>query len=78
MENIESERKIDFDYMVNKGIADYTDGDIMVIDKIDAVQWDGIVKLDMIMMIYCGKGRLQGEIDGKTYLLRAGDVAVCL
>lgn len=78
MENIENEKKIDFDYMVNKGIADYTDGDIMVIDKIDAVQWDGIVKLDMIMMIYCGKGRLQGEIDGKTYLLRDGDVAVCL
>lgn len=78
MDNVNSEHKIDFDFIVGKGIANYSDGDIMIIDNINATPIDGVVKIGMIMMIYCAKGRLQGELNGKTHLAQAGDVVVCL
>lgn len=80
MENVNNntEQKIDFDFILEKGIADYSDGDIIIIDKIGASPMQGSVKLDMIMMVYCVKGRLQGEVNGKTHLAQAGDVVVCL
>lgn len=76
--NNKTEQKVDFDFILGKGIADYSDGDIIIIDKIGASPLQGTVKLDMIMMLYCVKGRLQGEINGKTHLAQAGDVVVCL
>ena len=80
MENVNNntEQKIDFDFILEKGIADYSDGDIIIIDKIGTSPIQGSVKLDMIMMVYCVKGRLQGEVNGKTHLAQAGDVVVCL
>lgn len=60
------EQYIDYDFILGKGIADYSDGDIVVIEKIGAKPIEGTVKLDMVLMIYCLKGRIQGEINGKT------------
>ena len=39
---------------------------------------EGTVKVDMVLMIYCIKGRIQGDINGKTCLAQAGDVVICL
>ena len=73
-----NEKKIDFDFLLGKGIADYSDGDIVILDKIGAVPMEGTVKVDMVLMIYCLKGRLQGEMNGKIHLAHAGDVVICL
>ena len=72
------EQYIDYDFILGKGIADYSDGDIVVIEKIGAKPIEGTVKLDMVLMIYCLKGRIQGEINGKTWLAEEGDVVICL
>lgn len=72
------EHKVDYDFIIDKRIADYSDGDIVVIDKINSQLIEDKVKLDMIMMLFCTKGRIQGEINGKTYNAKAGDVVVCL
>ena len=72
------EQYIDYDFILGKGIADYSDGDIVVIEKIGAKPIEGTVKLDMVLMIYCLKGRIQGEINGKTWLAEEGDVGICL
>lgn len=78
MDNEKKERKIDFNFIVDKQIADYSDGDIIVIDKINSQPIEENVKLDMILMLFCTKGVLQGEINGKTYTAKAGDVIICL
>lgn len=78
MEKENTERKVDIDFILGKGIADYSDGDIIILDKIGVSPLEGTVKLDMIMMLYCVKGRLQGEINGKTYTAESGDMVVCL
>ena len=78
MANDNNEKKIDYDFFLGKGIADYSDGDIVVLDKIGATPMEGTVKVDMMLMIYCMKGRLQGEMNGKVHLAKAGDIVICL
>lgn len=78
MNQEKNEQRIDFDYILGRGAADYADGDIIVLDKIGAVPIDETVKLDMVIMLYLVKGRLQGEINGKICNAAAGDIVVCL
>ena len=66
--NDNKEQNIDYDFILGKGIADYSDGDLVIIDKIGAKPIEGTVKLDMVLMIYCKKGRIQGDINNKTWL----------
>lgn len=77
-DNSNMEKRIDFDYILNNGVPDYSDGDIIIFDKIGAMPMEGTVKLNMIMMIYCMKGRLQGEMNGRVHMAQAGDVVLCL
>ena len=76
--NTFDEKRIDYNFIVDKGVADYSDGDIMLIDKIWAKPMEGAVKLDMIIMLYCVKGKLQCDLNGTTYTAKAGDVVFCL
>ena len=76
--NDNKEQNIDYDFILGKGIADYSDGDLVIIDKIGAKPIEGTVKLDMVLMIYCKKGRIQGDINNKTWLAEEGDVVICL
>ena len=78
MMNDNNEKKLDYDFFIGKGLTDYSDGDIMVLDNINASSMEGTVKVDMVLMIYCIKGRLQGEMNGKVHLAKAGDVVICL
>lgn len=78
MANDNNEQKINYEFILGKGIADYSDGGIMVLDKIGTTPIEGTVKVDMVLMIYCMKGRIQGEINGKVHLAKAGDMLICL
>ena len=52
---------------------------MVVLDGIDKVlQVDGTFKFDMIMMVYCTKGRIQFETNSNAYTAKAGDVIICL
>lgn len=78
MEKEVVEKRVDIDYILGCGAADYSDGDIIVLDKIGAMTMEDTVHLDMAIMMYLVKGRLQGDINGKTYEAKAGDLIVCL
>ena len=79
MANEMTELKIDMGLIAHCGNADYIDGDMVVLDGIDKVlQVDGTFKFDMIMMVYCTKGRIQFETNSNAYTAKAGDVIICL
>ena len=79
MANEMTELKIDMGLIADYGIADYIDGDMVVLDGIDKVlQVDGTFKFDMIMMVYCIKGRIEFESNSNTHRAKAGDVIICL
>ena len=50
--NNNSAQKIDLDYILERGVADYSDGDIVIFEHLGGKSVDGSVKLDMIMMVY--------------------------
>ena len=76
--NSNSEQKVDLDYILDKGVADYSDGDIVIFERIGDKSLNGSVKLDMIMLAYCVKGRMQVDVNGKTYTAKAGEVMIGL
>ena len=78
MGNNDIEKKIDVNFILDRGLADYSDGDIIIIDKIGTQALEGTMKLDMIVLLYCVSGKVQCETDGKTYTAKAGDVMIGL
>ena len=52
------ERKVDFNLIADSGVADYSDGDIIVIDKLGVKPINENIKLDMILMVFCTKGQI--------------------
>ena len=79
MANDMTELKIDMGLIANYDVADYIDGDMVVLDGIDKVlQVDGTFKFEMMMMVYCTKGRIEFETNSNTHNAKAGDVIVCL
>lgn len=69
----------DYSYRHTYDSNDEEYGDMVVLDGIDKVlQVDGTFKFDMIMMVYCTKGRIQFETNSNAYTAKAGDVIICL
>lgn len=69
--------KINLDTLHDKVEADYIDGDIVVLDDIKAMPMEESIQMDMIMALMCTEGKLQVDINGKTYVVEAGDIIVC-
>ena len=44
--NSNSEQKVDLDYILDKGVADYSDGDIVIFEQIGDKSLNGSVKLE--------------------------------
>lgn len=78
MTNENKEKKIDINYISESVSANYTDGDIIVLDNIGKSIVKGSFKFEMIMMVYCTRGRLQCDFNGRSLTMGVGDVLVCL
>lgn len=69
---------VDFNYIADKGIAEYTDGDIMVLDQVGLHSLRNDIKIDMIILMFCTEGRLQFEMNDCTYVANKGNVVIGL
>lgn len=69
---------VDFNYIADKGFAEYTDGDIMVLDQVGLHSLRNDIKIDMIILLFCTEGRLQFEMNDRTYIANKGNVVVGL
>ena len=76
MENNETVQKLGMDLLKETDVIDYTDGDIVIIDDLKSLPVEGSLKLDMIFALLCVEGRLQLDINGKTYLVHAGEMII--
>lgn len=57
--------------------ADYMDGDIIVFDGLKELTVEGALQMDMIIALMCVKGKLQIDINGKTFEAHANDLIIC-
>lgn len=58
---------------------DYADNDILVTKNVDNIpSLHNIVRLNFLLLVACLDGDLQMEINGASYQLHTGDMAICL
>lgn len=69
---------VDFNYIADKGFAEYTDGDIMVLDQVGLHSLRNDIKIGMIILMFCTEGRLQFYVNDRTYVANKGNVVVGL
>lgn len=71
------ELNINIDYLVDKGLVNYSDGDIVVFESADHPQIENTIRLEMVSIIHVIKGSMQCDLNGKTVTTSAGDLVVC-
>ncbi len=73
-------REVNMSTFNNKSNLDYTDGDIAIandIRKLGEYESNNTIKLDMVVIIMCVKGRLQVDINCNTYVIHPNDLLFC-
>ncbi len=63
--------------MLNELSADYSDGDIIVIDDIRTLPAGNQLQIDMVVVLVCVNGKGQFDIKGKTYRVHRDEMVVC-
>ena len=76
MENNQTVQTIGLEQLKERNLIDYTDGDIVIIDDLKSLPVEGSLKLDMIFALLCVKGKLQLDVNGKTYLVHADEIII--
>ena len=77
MENIGI--SIDPALLTSLGLDDYYDGNLIVLKTVRGTSSRrDVMHLDMVMMVFCVKGSMQGDVNGKAYTVVPGDVLICL
>lgn len=70
---------IDPDLLNNLGLDDYYDGNLIVIKTVkDAESSSDVIHLDMILMVFCVEGQMEGTLNGKLFRMEKGDILICL
>lgn len=71
-------KEIDLERLLDSDQPNYSDGEIILMDNPAGISANGTVKLNMLIMAYCTRGDMQGEINDKIYRMGKGDVMICL
>lgn len=58
-------------------VADYSDGDIIIIDDIKRIPIDAPLHIDMILLVICTQGRAHVCINGKPHALDSDEMLIC-
>lgn len=57
--------------------ADYSDGDIILIDDISSLPTGDQLHIDMVVVLICVNGKGQFDINGKTHRVNKDEMVVC-
>lgn len=74
-----NELKINIESFINESIADYHDGDIVVMDNLKNIPpTNDLCHMEMLLVVYCRKGYANCRINETTYRLEEGYILLCL
>lgn len=73
---LQKEINVDIDYLVDRGVVDYSDGDMVVLDSRKRLGIDATVKLEMVTIAYIVSGSIQVDLNGQTIKGVAGDLII--
>lgn len=77
MDNGKAIQRVSMELIEESGGARYCDGDIAILDSQLRGDPSNLYQLDMLMMAFCAKGKVQMDLNGATYRAAAGDIIVC-
>lgn len=72
----QKEININIDYLKNKGLVNYSDGDIVVLDSRDHPRLESTIKLEMVTIVYITQGMMQVDLNGKTIKAGKDDLVI--
>ena len=83
MEKTAADKDGIFEYGMNDlgklhSLADYVDGDIMIMSSAAAVNTTRPTRGNMFMLIACAQGHLETSLNGEVYDVAQGDLLFCL
>ncbi|NPD90789.1 helix-turn-helix domain-containing protein [Xylanibacter muris] len=68
---------INMNFLEEFGMADYSNGDIIIMADTKALPHnDSPFQIDMMLIMACTKGSIRFDINGATYTARKGDIAI--
>lgn len=71
-------QNIDID--INKDWTSYKDNDVAIINDVKKLllrNIGGVIKTNMVMAVFCIKGKMQAKIEGVPYTINANEVMIC-
>lgn len=69
--------KVSLDFLKQNVKASYMDGDGIVLTDVKELPKLGSLQMDMIIALVCTDGKLQIDINGKTFTVQPNDMLVC-
>lgn len=73
----QKELSINIDYLIDNGLVNYSDGDMVMLNIVENKRPESTVKLEMVTIAYVEQGMIRFDINGKTVRAYAGDLVVC-
>lgn len=73
----QKELNINIDYLIEKGLVNYTDGDIVLLNSGEHAHVASTVRLEMVSITFVEKGGVECDINGIHVKAAAGDLIVC-
>lgn len=67
---------VDIDRITGGMETDYSDGDIVLLQNINELTQKDSYLIDMMMIAFCEKGKVQMEINNETHTIGVGDLAI--
>lgn len=77
MKTNQTTTRINLDSLPDNVKPAYLDNDLIIIDDFKDFYMQESVQLDMIVVLICTEGRLEADINGRTFKARANDMVVC-
>lgn len=74
----DNELKVDIESIINEAQTDYYDGDIVVMESLKNIPTDNPCKLELLIVIYCARGRVECCINDSYHRLEKGNIMICL
>lgn len=74
----DNELKVDIESIINEAQTDYYDGDIVVMESLKSIPTNNPCKLELLIVIYCARGRVECCINDSYHRLEKGNIMICL
>lgn len=71
--------EVTIERVMEKGVATYTDGRLVLIEHFrDQLEMKRVLKLEMPLLTFCTSGTMSCEVEGRKYEFGCGDAVLCL